>query len=147
VDGELSPTPGWDRMRPTRAIYTTKCPGWVRNWNQHRCSAIAYRRARWWVGVDSVLGEHLAAAMALADESRNANARMLSAADENAQKSKPDCLKRNPRKLWRLAASCAANTQHRAKRQRPAAVRAGCRVLPLVAGRDAGVESDLRRSL
>ena len=42
-----------------------------------------------------MLGQHLAAAMALADERRNASAHVLRVADENAQKSKPNVRKTN----------------------------------------------------
>jgi len=43
----------------------------------------------------SVLGQHLAAAMALVDKRRSASVHVLNAADENAQKSKPNGRKTN----------------------------------------------------
>jgi hypothetical protein len=52
--------------------------------------------------------------VAPADQRRTASADVLSAADENAQKSKLNVRKTNPRKLLRLAASCAASSQQRA---------------------------------
>jgi hypothetical protein len=62
--------------------------------------------------------------MALADERRSASAHVLSAADENAQKSKPNVSKTNPRKLSRLAASCAASSLQRASERRELVARA-----------------------
>jgi hypothetical protein len=55
-----------------------------------------------------VLGQHLAA-IALAEKRRSSSEYVPSAADENGQESKPNVSKTNPRKLLRLAASCAAN--------------------------------------
>ena len=66
--------------------------------------------SRWRVGVDAAgWASTWLDAMALADERRSARAHVRSAADEKAQKSKPNVSKTNPRKLSRLAANRAAN--------------------------------------